>query len=133
MKPILILLMTLPAMTGFSQITSIWRGMTPGHERNWNCPSNWSNNRIPDEFTDVIIPVDISINYRYPVIKSSATEINSLHIWPGATLTVKEGEMWILDAERSDYLRNQIIGKGKVRLQYEPPFSSEEIIHVSID
>ncbi len=127
MKPLLIIILTLVSIQCFSQISSKWRGNTPGHEHDWYYPSNWSNNRIPDEFTDVIIQVDISSSYRYPVIHYGDLEINSLHIWPGACLTIKNGEVAVLDIERSNYLRSQILGKGRVKLL---KYSSEEITHV---
>src|SRR5687767_4032770 len=128
MKPILILLLLTASLQGFAQVTSKWRGNTPGHEHDWNYASNWSNNRVPDEFTDVIIPLDIALRYSYPVIQSGYVEINSLHVWPGAILTIVNGEIHILDAERSNYHRHQIIGKGKVRLEI---FSSDEFTHVA--
>lgn len=128
MKPILILLLITASFQASSQVTSKWRGNTPGHEHDWNYASNWSNNRVPDEFTDVIIALDIALSYSYPVIHSGSIEINSLHVWPGAILTIVDGEINILEAERSNYHRHQILGKGKVRLEV---LSSEEFTHVS--
>lgn len=127
MKPILILLLITASIPVFGQISSKWRGNTPGHEHDWNYPSNWSNNHVPDEFTDVIIPLDQAMSYSYPVVNSATIEINSLHIWPGAILTIIEGELNILDAERSHFKRHQILGKGKVKMEI---FSAEEFIHV---
>lgn len=82
MKTAMLILMCLIATTSFAQVTSLWRGNTPGHESKWDCPSNWSNNRVPDEFTDVIIQVDNSAKHKYPVLQMQETEINSLSIWP---------------------------------------------------
>ena len=110
MKPILILLLSLCSLTSFSQVSSTWRGNTPGREKDWNTSSNWSNNSLPDQFTDVIIPVDISVTYSYPVINDDV-EINSLSIWPGACLTIKNGSLTIYDPERSNYKKVQVLGK----------------------
>ena len=124
MKTTLILLLVLITANSFAQITAIWRGNTPGHENKWECPSNWSNNRVPDEFTDVIIQVDISNDFHYPVFNMSETEINSLRIWPGACLYLKSGNLFILDAERNYFNRSQIVGKGKPVLLNDPQLAS---------
>jgi len=124
MKNMLILLLVMITANSFAQITSIWKGNTPGHESQWECPSNWSNNRVPDEFTDVIIQVDISNDYHYPVFNMSETEINSLRIWPGAYLHLKSGNLFILDAASNYFNRSQIVGKGKPVLVDDPQLAS---------
>ena len=119
MKTIIILLTVLISSHVSAQGISQWRGNTPGHERDWNYPSNWSENQVPDEFTDVVIPVDIMIERNYPVIRSGDVEINSLSIWPGACLTIKEGTISVLDRERSYFNWNQIIGNGRISVNDE--------------
>ena len=99
------------AFQSFSQVTSIWKGKFPGHECDWNWPANWSNNRLPDDFTDVFIPVDNTFTANYPVIKSGVVEINSLTMHTYASLTIKAGYLSILDPSKSHYRKNQITGK----------------------
>ncbi|MBK9983745.1 MAG: hypothetical protein IPP15_15475 [Saprospiraceae bacterium] len=117
MKPAFILFLSLLATHSFSQITSIWKGKTPGHECDWNWPCNWSNNRLPDDFTDVFIPVDNTLTYNYPVIKSDCIEINSLNMHRDASLIILNGKLSILDSAKSHYRKDQIQGKVK----YEKP------------
>jgi hypothetical protein len=88
MKYILILILSLTTIETFCQVTSIWKGNTPGHEVQWEYASNWSNNRIPDEFTDVIIPLDITLGKNYPVIRTLNVEVNSLFIEAGAEILI---------------------------------------------
>ena len=133
MKPVLTLLLILLTLQSFAQIISTWRGNTPGRESEWNCTSNWSNNRLPDEFTDVVIPVDISITYNYPVINTDSVEINSLSIWPGAVLKMKKGQLTILDPKRCNYSRIQVIGKGKLIEKETIPYPVEELTSVKMD
>lgn len=125
MKTTILILLSLFSANGFAQIISIWRGNTPGQENRWDCPSNWSNNRLPDEFTDVIIQVDISSRFRYPVLNSKQTEINSLRIWPGASLILKEGNLYVLDAEASYFRQSQVNGKGKLIFIDDPHYVSD--------
>src|SRR5687768_9921310 len=112
MKTILIITLSLVALNGYGQVLAIWRGNCPGHEREWNYPGNWSSNAVPDEFSDVVIPLDVSADAHYPVISGSMAEINSLHIWPGAVLVIEKGKVEILDIEKSVFRRHQVIGNG---------------------
>ncbi|MBP9120305.1 MAG: hypothetical protein KBF59_05525 [Ignavibacterium sp.] len=54
-----------------------WRGGAPGRERDWNCSKNWSTGRVPDEFSDVIIPDCSGRGGFYPVVKD-VVEVNSI-------------------------------------------------------
>lgn len=114
MKTVFVLLLTLLATHSFSQITSIWKGKVPGHENDWNWPGNWSNNRLPDDFTDVFIPVDNTLSCNYPVINAGVVEINSLNMHRDASLFIIKGTLSILDPGKSQYRKNQITGKVKI-------------------
>ena len=71
-----------------AQTTATWQGGKPGRSTDWNCPANWSEGRVPDEFTQVIIPT--GANY-YPVIQSASAPIDALLMEGGATLTIQDG------------------------------------------
>src|SRR5688572_13088206 len=114
MKTLLILALSLVAFKGNGQILAIWKGNCPGHENRWDHPSNWSTNAVPDEFSDVIIPLDVSADAHYPVISRTTVEINSLHMWPGTVLTINKGSLEILDIGKSVFRRHQVIGNGTI-------------------
>lgn len=133
MKSTLIMLLSLIAMDGFSQIATVWKGNTPGLEQDWGHPGNWSNNAVPDEFADVIIPFDITGADNYPVIKSGKIEIHSLCIWPGGKLIMKSGELTIVDPGKNFYSQVQIIGKPKIRMIEEAPLTSDELAQLKVD
>ena len=114
MKTLLILTISLVAFKGNTQILAVWKGNCPGHERQWEHPANWSTNEVPDEFSDVVIPLDVSAEAHYPVISRTAAEINSLHIWPGAVLTINKGSLEIFDIGKSVFRRHQVIGNGTI-------------------
>ncbi|MDQ3017152.1 MAG: hypothetical protein M3R25_10610 [Bacteroidota bacterium] len=90
------------------QILSIWIGQTPGSERAWQQPNNWSTQTIPNEFSDVVIRTDETLTNNYPIYPSGLTEINSLHICPGAQLYIRSGDIVVLDNAKSYYHAAQI-------------------------
>lgn len=76
------------SFTGSAQTTAVWQGGKPGRTTDWNCPANWSEGHVPDEFTQVIIPA--GVNY-YPVIQYAPTPIDALLMEGGAKLTIQDG------------------------------------------
>jgi len=133
MKTILILLLSFMTISSFAQIASTWKGKTPGHETDWNWPSNWTNNSQPDEFTDVIIPLDNTLSGNYPVIKAKKIEINSLNIFPGASLVMLKGELSILDPEKSVFEKNQVVRKIKAGKSKEANYIIDDVTTVKAD
>ncbi len=127
MKTAIVFFFSLLATHSFSQITSIWKGKTPGHECDWSWPGNWNNNRLPDEFTDVFIPVDNTLTCNYPVIKSGEVEINSLNMHADASLVILKGNLSILDPVKSHYRKNQILGKVKFEKRNENSLPVDEL------
>jgi hypothetical protein len=113
----LILLLTLTSISGFCQITSVWKGKTPGHEAEWSFVSKWGNNRVPDEFTDVVIPADITLGNNYPVIRAENVEINSLCIRSGAQIRIETRELTMMSTEGSHFQYRQVTGIGKVNFR----------------
>lgn len=73
-----------------AQMKVHWVGGTPGHEYDWNCPENWSTQRVPDEFSDVFIENTSTKTFAYPIIQSDEISVNSLYIDSGAWLTIAE-------------------------------------------
>lgn len=75
----------------FAQKTAVWIGGQAGRESDWDCPENWSGNRVPNEFSDVVLP-DISSQSRaLPVIKTGFVQINSLSVDASTVLLVADG------------------------------------------
>lgn len=72
-----------------AQIQNTWVGGTPGHPIDWDVASNWSLQRIPNEFSNVVIPNTATTTFSYPSI-DKAVEINSLRIESGAKLVILE-------------------------------------------
>ena len=114
MKTLIILALSMVAFKANGQILSIWKGNCSGHEHEWHYPSNWSTNEVPDEFSDVVIPLDVSAKTKYPVISQTTVEINSLHMWPGTVLTLQKAKLEIVDTGKSVFRRHQVIGNGTV-------------------
>lgn len=71
------------------QLQNTWLGGTPGRPIDWNVASNWSRQRVPGTFDDIIIPNTSSTTFSYPTI-AGQVEINSLTIESGAKLVILE-------------------------------------------
>ena len=72
-----------------AQMQNVWIGGTPGRPADWDIASNWSLQRTPDVFHDVVMPTTSTSTFSYPVIAGNA-EINSLRIESGARLVILE-------------------------------------------
>lgn len=78
-----------------AQTTATWKGNKPGQPNEWNCPANWREGRVPNEFSQVVIPSGVAI---YPVIKGPVTPIDALLVESGASLTLLQtGQLSILN------------------------------------
>ncbi|MBK9985349.1 MAG: hypothetical protein IPP15_23920 [Saprospiraceae bacterium] len=129
MKKLILFLFCLPSAISFSQKTSIWKGNSPGHPTDWHWAANWSTNALPDEFTDVIIPLDNGASINYPHIYKNDVEVNSLFMSLGANLVLDRHEIHILDLHKSYFLNDQI--KHKVRLKGIEEFISDQPLNAS--
>ncbi|MFN0174199.1 MAG: hypothetical protein ACKVU0_06090 [Saprospiraceae bacterium] len=90
MKKPIVLLLLLCIAHGYSNAQKIatWKGGTPGRNTEWNCPGNWKEGRVPNEFSSVVIPDISTSTFSYPVVRKGTVEISSLQCAPGAKLTV---------------------------------------------
>lgn len=70
------------------QNTNYWKGGHPGQPTEWNCAQNWSLSQVPNEFSNVVIPDVSTQTNAYPVLRNTDTEVNSLVLLSGASLTV---------------------------------------------
>ncbi len=75
----------------FSQKTATWQGGAPGRPTDWNCAKNWKEGRVPDDFSNVIIPGVSTTTCASPVISGGKVEVNALFLTSSATLTIKTG------------------------------------------
>ncbi len=83
-------LMTL--LASFSLTAQVeWRGGFPGRETDWQCARNWSDNRVPNNLDDVIIPDCSARGNFYPVISRQPAEVQSLLLDNQARMTIAAG------------------------------------------
>ena len=75
---------------GDAQPPVYWVGGTPGMENDWACHRNWSNSRVPNEFSNVIIPDVSSGSQADPVIWDGLVKLNSLTLESNASLCIKK-------------------------------------------
>ena len=85
----IIALFSLISLNIQAQRTATWKGGTPGRATDWNCPSNWKEGRVPDEFTIVIIPDVSTSSFSYPTISEDTVVIASLQVASNARLRLR--------------------------------------------
>jgi hypothetical protein len=73
----------------FGQTQVIWKGGTPGRETKWECPKNWVGNKLPDEFSNVLIPDIVSSSNSFPELDDADVSINSLRIEGESILNIR--------------------------------------------
>jgi hypothetical protein len=109
-----------------AQKTATWKGGTPGRPTEWNCATNWKEGRVPNEFSQVIIPDVSSSTFSNPVLSSGDVEIWSLQILSGATLNI--GKSASLIATGQDSRAFMASREGEVR--QEP--TAESLVFVAV-
>lgn len=72
-----------------AQKTATWKGGTPGKNQEWNCPANWKEGRVPDEFSAVVIPDVSTSSQAYPHIRTGEVEVFSVNLQSGAEITLE--------------------------------------------
>ena len=117
LSPLFLLLLC--CTTGFSQITTTWKGGAPGLENDWNCPRNWSNYAVPDAFSNVIIPDVSTTSLAAPLLKTGKVEVNTLFLESNAKFTVEEGAQLVVLQESGSFLPADFHPKGRIFLLNE--------------
>jgi len=98
------LLLTL-STTALAQKVATWKGGTPGKPAEWNCPTNWKEGQLPNEFSQVIIPDVSTSTFNNPVLASGEVEVWSILIHSGASLRIgKNTRLIALEQEEHEAL-----------------------------
>lgn len=116
----LLLMALLLCTNAISQNANTWKGGTPGLENDWNCAKNWSAYRVPDAFTDVIIPDVSTTTQSPPVIQSGQLEVNSLFLETNAKLTIEKSAQLVVFDPTCSFIPKNVGGKGDLFLLNTP-------------
>ncbi|MFT5166389.1 MAG: hypothetical protein ACI8P3_001620 [Saprospiraceae bacterium] len=130
MKILLIAILTLTTTFTFAQQSVTWKGGTPGKETNWNEARNWSNNRVPNEFSDVNIPDVSTSTFSDPVIKEGIIELNSIRIASNGLLTVEASAKVIVYGYVEGIIKENLNLKGTLFIMEE--FASADFENIEI-
>ncbi|MDB4727915.1 hypothetical protein OAF63_03915 [Saprospiraceae bacterium] len=120
MKTLIIAILTFSTSLIIAQNTVTWVGGTPGNETSWEEPKNWSDNKVPNENSVVIIKDFNSGHNAQPVITENV-EVASIEIQANAQLTIEENGELIIDgsftySEGISVYGGEVINKGTVHL-----------------
>ena len=110
-----------------AQIQASWIGGYPSRPRDWNCSANWSNNKVPNEFTDVHISNVEAYRFQYPVEINSNVVVHSLSLNQGAYICIeKNANLKIINPSSSKLILKNIIVKGSLNLPLETKVSDKD-------
>lgn len=112
MKALIITILTLTSTILMAQNTVTWKGGTPGNETSWEEPKNWSNNHVPNEFSNVYIPDVSTSTFSNPTIKDGIIELNSLQIVSTAKLTIDKMATLIVHGNADGVYADNVDIKG---------------------
>ncbi len=108
----------------------IWKGGAPGKVSDWNCPVNWSANRVPNEFDCVRIPDGSAF---YPTLSQGEIQVEALLIEGSAALDVAPGASLTVSGESGWYDGMTIVGNirnnGSIVLENMP----EQVLLTTLD
>lgn len=129
MKSLLMLISILSCTALIAQNDVTWIGGTPGKQADWNEARNWSNQRVPDEYSNVIIKWANSGHHAQPVISGEANVL-SIEIHGGATLSLEEDAHLSIDGGHAYTLGIQLYGG---RLVNDGQIDLHNIDHLSAE
>jgi hypothetical protein len=113
----------------FCQITATWQGGTVGKANDWFCPKNWKEGRVPNEFSNVIIPDVSSQNFKSPIIEAGIVEVNDFTLHSNASITIKSKAQLVVYGTAIGIEEGQFFLEGKFNNQqyYEVyyPFTTQ--------
>lgn len=117
------------ATTLSAQNYNYWIGGYPGKEHQWNWYANWSEKKVPDINTDVVIGKCHKKGQVYPHV-SDIVQINSLKILDNAKLQIGQHGFVLIHNTRSDGVVNlgTITRINAVYTKDKPSKNSEEIM-----
>lgn len=110
---------TITLLLGFqvslsAQKTATWKGGQAGKATDWNCAANWKEGRVPDEFSNVVVPDVSTSTFSFPIIEKGEVEVWSLQCLPGAHLTVSnKARLIILESEIEGEVNQDQLMAGK--------------------
>ena len=116
-----------------AQNTVTWVGGTPGKETKWEEPKNWDTNRVPDDFSNVVIPDVSSTTFALPVISEGTVEVNAIQIHTQSKVIVKEILLYNHGSKEGDFKIKYSGDKGIsiIPSSGKVPPSSAQVIKVS--
>ncbi len=113
----IIALFFLVNLSAEAQRIATWKGGQTGRPRDWNCPTNWKEGRVPNEFSNVFIPDVSTSTFCYPLIDKGLVEVANIEYAPQARVDVRGNARFIvLDAlTKTPAKKNENLAQSRSR------------------
>jgi len=131
MRTLLLIIMTFSATIIMGQKSVEWIGGTPGKETCWNEPRNWSDHKVPNEFSNVFIGKTSASVVHFPVISEGLIELNSINLSNQATLKLDASAELIIYDSATGIFSNNFVADGRVVMVEEALGHNESIVVVN--
>jgi hypothetical protein len=112
------LTLVLSGSTIFAQQLVRWIGGTPGQETNWHEARNWSNYKVPDTFSNVLIPDVSTTTFSAPFISGGIVELNTILIESNAQFRLAEGALLIVHEQATGLEKSRLQLSGTIVVIY---------------
>jgi hypothetical protein len=101
----------------YAQKTATWKGGTPGRACDWECATNWKEGRVPDEFSNVIIPDVSTSTFSYPVLENDVEILSLSCLAPARLLVRNNAQIMVLQTSTNEpILTNDSFAQLGIRL-----------------
>lgn len=113
-----------------AQKQNVWKGGTPGHATDWNCPRNWSLGFVPDWTCVAIIEASQTEKACYPVIARVVEAVQAVQVCAGARLEIGPAGRLEVEVPEACFIQGELRTQG-VLLAGDQPFLAGPAVAVA--
>jgi hypothetical protein len=117
----------------YSQIENVWIGGHPARPNDWSCAANWSRNKVPNEFSNVIINANEMKSISFPKIEDEKVLIRTLRINKGAQLKISYKSTLEILYQTDQINYNLIKNEGKLIIRNSKNYQSSPLYALNIN
>lgn len=114
-----------------AQKQNVWKGGTPGHATDWNCPRNWSLGFVPDWTCVAIVRASQAETPWYPVIDRVAEAVQALQVCAGARLEIGPAGRLEVEVPEACFIQGELRTGGALLADNQPFLIDPAVAHAN--